>query len=64
MGVDLTLSAPAMGIEPIKLPATLVDGVWRVEGQAIPLPGTWELVLDIRIDRFTLARNGTDITLP
>lgn len=64
VGVDLTLSAPALGIEPIKLPATPLDGVWRVEGQAIPLPGTWELVLDIRIDRFTLARIGTDITLP
>ncbi|QYO77123.1 CopD family protein [Devosia salina] len=64
VGVNLTLSAPAMGIEPIKLPATPVDGIWRVEGQAIPLPGTWEMVLDIRIDRFTLARIGTDITLP
>ena len=63
LGVDLTFSAPDLGIEPIKVPATLVDGLWRVEGQTLPLPGLWEVVLDIRIDRFTLARIGTDITL-
>lgn len=62
--VDLTLSAPDLGIEPIKVPARFVDGLWRIDEQLIPLPGLWELVLDIRIDRFTLARIGTDITLP
>ncbi len=62
--VDLTLSAPDLGIEPLKVPARFVDGFWRVDEQIIPLPGLWEMVLDIRIDRFTLARIGTDITLP
>ncbi len=63
MSVDLTLSAPDLGIEPIKIPANFRDGLWRVDGQTLPLPGLWELVLDIRIDRFTLARIGTDITI-
>lgn len=62
-GVEVTLAAPEFGIGPIKFPATLVDGLWRVDGQTIPLPGLWELVLDIRIDRFTLARIGTDIII-
>ncbi len=61
--VDLTFSAPALGIEPIKSSAQFVDGVWRIAGQTIPLPGLWEITLDIRIDRFTLSRIGTDITL-
>lgn len=60
-GVTLTLSAPALGIEPFQAGAEFTDGVWRVTGQVIPLPGRWELVLDIRLDRFTLARIGTDI---
>lgn len=64
LAVDLTLSAPALGIAPIKYPAIPADGLWTVSGQIIPLPGLWELVLDIRLDRFTLARIGTEITLP
>ncbi|KKB08001.1 copper resistance CopC/CopD family protein [Devosia chinhatensis] len=62
--VELTLSAPELGIEPIKVPATLRDGLWRVEGQTIPLPGPWDFTLDLRLDRFTLARVRTQIILP
>ncbi|SMQ85628.1 copper transport protein [Devosia lucknowensis] len=63
LSVDLTLSAPALGIEPIRQAATPDDGLWRIEGQAIPLAGLWDLVLDIRLDRFTLARIGTELDL-
>jgi copper transport protein len=64
LSVELTLAAPALGIEPFKTTAALSDGLWRVEGQSIPLPGLWELILDIRLDRFTLARIGADIQIP
>lgn len=59
--VDLTLGSPALGIEPFSASATLTDGIWRVTGQTIPLPGLWELILTIRLDRFTQSRIGTDI---
>ncbi|OAM79944.1 CopD family protein [Devosia elaeis] len=64
LSVDLTLAAPALNIEPFKVPAIPAGGLWRVEGQSIPLPGLWELVLDIRLDRFTLARIGAEIQIP
>jgi len=35
-------------------PALDMEGVWRVEPLTIPLPGTWELQLDIRVSRFSL----------
>ena len=64
LSVELTLAAPTLDIEPFQAPAALIDGLWRVEGQSIPLPGLWELILDIRLDRFTLARIGTEIEIP
>jgi copper transport protein len=63
--LELTFSSPDFGIEPFTVPAiNLNTGNWRVEGQTIPLPGLWEIVLDIRIDRFALSRLGTEINLP
>jgi copper transport protein len=62
--LDLTLAAPALGIEPFKTSAVLADGVWRVENQTIPLPGVWELILDIRLSRFSLSRIATEIEIP
>ncbi len=62
--VDLTLAAPALGIEPFKASATLTDGLWRVDDQTVPLPGLWELTLDIRLSRFSLARIATEIDIP
>ncbi len=63
--LELTFSSPDLGIEPFTVPAiNLNTGNWRIEGQTIPLPGLWEIVLDIRIDRFALSRLGTEINLP
>lgn len=64
VAVDITFSAPERGIEPFKASATLLDGLWVIEGQTIPLSGLWELILDIRVDRFTLARMATEIDIP
>lgn len=64
LGVDVTFDAPSLGIEPFKASAVLVEGTWRIEGQTIPLPGVWDLTLDIRIDRFTLSRIGAEVEIP
>lgn len=64
IGVDLTFNAPSLGIEPFKASSQLVDGIWRVEDQTIPLAGLWDITLDIRIDRFTLSRIGAEIEVP
>jgi copper transport protein len=61
--VDITLAAPALGIAPFKASAVLADGIWRLEGQVFPLPGLWELTLDIRLSRFALSRIATDIEI-
>lgn len=57
IGVTLHLSLPGRGIEPLSRPATPepgADGIWTVPGLALPLPGEWEVALDIRLDRFRL----------
>jgi copper transport protein len=61
--VDVTLAAPALGIEPFKAVANLRDGLWRVEGQVIPLSGRWEITLDIRLSRFALSRIATELDI-
>ncbi|UXN73885.1 CopD family protein [Devosia sp. A8/3-2] len=43
LDVSVTLSAPALGIEPFKQAATERDGAWSVEGLIIPVAGTGAL---------------------
>lgn len=62
--VDVTFSAPTLGIEPFSIPATLTDGIWRVSGQTIPLAGDWDITLDVRISRFSRSRIGTTVQIP
>ena len=52
--VRLTLSSPALGIEPIKGAAVDLEGAWQVKDLTIPVAGTWEVEIDIRVSRFEL----------
>jgi len=64
MAVSVTLSAPTLGIEPFKREAVAVDAVWRVEDLLIPVPGPWELQLDIRASRFQLVTLREALEVP
>ena len=61
--VMVTLSAPDLGIEPLRYEAVATDGFWRVEGATIPIAGTWTLSLDIRMTRFSLVRLETQLDI-
>jgi copper transport protein len=51
--VELVLSKPAAGIEPLRLAATHVEGAsWRVQGLRIPLTGKWHVRVDILVSDF------------
>ncbi len=62
--VTLRLSAPELGIEPIKREADSDEGVWRVDGLIIPTPGLWRIEVDVRLSRFDLARPSGEIVIP
>lgn len=62
--VTLSLSAPELGIEPIKREAVAEDGVWRVDGLVIPATGLWRVEVDVRLSRFDLARPAGEIVIP
>jgi copper transport protein len=62
--VSLTLANPALGIEPISRDATWLDGIWRIEDITIPVPGTWQLSVEVRISRFELVRLQGELTIP
>lgn len=62
--VSLILSAPELGIEPIRRDAVEADGLWRVEGLTIPVAGTWQVETEVRLSRFELARPRAEITIP
>jgi copper transport protein len=50
--VALILSNPAAGVEPIRRPATLREGVWQVDALALPVPGRWQVRVDILVSDF------------
>ncbi len=53
-GLDLQLSLPAQDIGPIeRTPVVTGPGHWTLEGGELALPGTWEITVNVRIDRFT-----------
>lgn len=54
-GVTLHLSLPEQGIERLTRPAEPVpgaEGAWAIPDLVLPLSGTWQLDLDIRLTRF------------
>lgn len=61
--VTIALSAPALGIEPLRLPATAVEGHWEVQGLSIPVAGPWHVEVDVRIDTFTLVRLSQEVSV-
>ncbi len=56
-GVTLVLSNPAAGIEQIRRPAARSgEGTWSVESLDLPLPGQWQVRIDILISDFEMTR--------
>jgi copper transport protein len=50
--VTLILSNPTAGIEPIRRSAVLRDEVWRVDGLTLPVPGHWQVRIDVLVGDF------------
>ncbi|AFL52434.1 copper transport protein [Sinorhizobium fredii] len=55
--VTLVLSNPSSGIQAIRRSAQRTgEAKWRVDGVAVPLPGTWQVRLDILVSDFELVK--------
>lgn len=55
--VTLTLSNPALGIEPIRREATRRDdGTWRVDDLTVPVAGRWDVDIALLVSEFELVR--------
>jgi copper transport protein len=54
--VSVIVSAPEAGIEPIKTEATRIRGAWSVDALALPLPGAWQIELNVRKSDFELKK--------
>lgn len=50
--VTLVLSNPAAGIEPIRRAATRSEEQWRVDNLIVPVPGRWQMRVDVLISDF------------
>jgi copper transport protein len=50
--VTLILSNPAAGIEPIRRTATQNEDQWRVDNLIVPVPGRWQMRVDVLISDF------------
>jgi copper transport protein len=61
--VTLLLSHRAAGIEPIRRPATLVEGSWHVEDLVVPLAGRWTARLDILVTDFEMVKLEGEIVI-
>lgn len=51
-GVQLSLSKPERGIEPMAAAATGADSAWHVDGLTLPFGGSWTVVLTVRLSAF------------
>lgn len=59
--VTMELSLPAQDIGPIeRTPVVSGPGHWVLTGRELALPGTWEITVRLRIDRFT----ESSVTVP
>jgi copper transport protein len=50
--VTLILGSQAAGVEPIRRAATLRDGLWQVDALQLPVPGRWQVRVDVLISEF------------
>jgi copper transport protein len=63
--VTLFLGNAVAGIEPLRLPATHVEGAtWRVENVSIPTVGRWQVRVEILINDFEKVTLEDQIDLP
>jgi copper transport protein len=62
--VTLIVSNGALGIEPIHRTAVDLGGVWRVEDLTLPVAGTWQVEIEVRVSTFERARPAGEILLP
>jgi len=62
--VGVTLSNPALGIEPIHHAAMEVEGIWRVEGLTIPVAGIWQVEIEARLGRFEMVKLAGSVAVP
>ena len=61
--VTLVLSNPAAAIEPIRRPARLVDGVWRVDDLVVPIGGRWTVRVDVLVSDFEMVKLEGEIVI-
>lgn len=65
LAVAASVMAPDLGIEAMRVDAVLgEDGVWRADDLLIPLAGSWQLDLEIRLSRFELVRLSQTFAFP
>lgn len=64
MSVAVIIASPELGIEPIRRDAIEADGMWTIEELTIPIAGTWQVEVEIRLSRFELARPRGEIVVP
>jgi copper transport protein len=51
--VTLFFAKPDAGIEPLRMPATQIEGAaWRVDRLQLPLPGVWQVRVEILVNDF------------
>jgi copper transport protein len=63
--IDVAFSSSALGIAPFDAVATIrPDGGWQVTGVSLPLAGTWQMRLDVRVSRYSLVTLETAFTIP
>lgn len=62
--INVILSSPSLGIEPLKRKADKTEMGWQVDALTIPIAGDWVLDLDVRVGRFEIAKLQTEITIP
>ena len=62
--VTFVLSNPALGVEQIKRKASKrTDGAWLVSDLVLPLPGIWQVRLDVLISDFKIERIEGEIQI-
>lgn len=62
--VTLGLAMPERGIERMVHEASVdADGLWQVPALILPLAGSWQIDLEIRVTRFSISRIDGEITI-
>lgn len=64
-GVTLVFSLPENGIEPLRREAgSLGDNRWRIEDVAMPVPGRWQMRVEVLIDDFQKVSLEDEMLIP